>query len=373
MPTPPDTNTYQSPFGGTMMNQAMPFSGIPSGGSPWGGLSPASMGQSPYGLAQFMQGQGYRQQGSDFVRFSSDGGTRYAMSQSAAQRLNAPGPGMQGAQAAFDDYARMDSELALQNQRRDAELGFKQNQRARMDLDRQGALQGIQDATDLARDELKEIADGDFETFAKYRDKVTARSTKRFGQVNEAFKAAEDGWNRDSMASISAAAGGIAKSVEADAQNLARQLSAQGVSQERITALTQQMKYDGSQRIHGQVAQLQDQRDTMMAQLRSQRAQGLQQAAAVEGQTYNQAMMATESALQRRTAQRTMAANMLQSAAMQRAQTDLQYQQLSLELGNQIASHLSGLTRKFPSIYDTILQANFAQSRGAQPFSPMTA
>lgn len=373
MPTPPDTNTYQSPFGGTMVNQAMPFGGIPSAGSPWGGLSPASMGRSPYGLAQFMQSGGYQQQGDDFVRYSSDGGTRYTMSGANARRLNTPAPGMQGAQGAFDDYARTSQELDLQNQRRDAELGFKQNQRAQMDLDRQGAIQGIQDATDLAREELKEIADGDFETFSKYRDKVTARASRRFDEVNQAFQAAEDGWKTDSMASISAAAGGIAKSVEADAQNLARQLSAQGVSQERITALTQQMKFDGSQRIHTQVAGLQDQRDQMMAQLRTQRAQGLQQAAAVEGQTYAQAMAGTERALQRRTAQRTMAANMLQGAAMQKAQTDLQYQQLKLELGGQIAQHLSGLTRKFPSIYDTILQANFAQSRGAPNFQPMMA
>lgn len=380
MPTPPNSNQgggYISPFGTSggginpfaFFNAAQGFSfgnqnNRGNRRSPFAEFGPAVMGQPPGGgsMESVMSSKGYRKTSDGYVRIDGTG-RRHVMKEGDAQKLYG-GQGMnlgqQAAAGAFADWQMLSGVLGQQNQQRADHLNSLQMHRAQLEQDRQSMVGEIANQTGAHAQEIKDLADSNLGKWEEYRDKIVGNSQAYAKKIEGMVQGYINSYDENALASISATAGGIAAAAESDIQNIRNQASALGLDPSVASAMEFRARGEASRQMQGMVSSMQDQKNQFKLQAGLQGAGIVGSAYAQAAGTERDAMQGTLAALGRQEQNYQVANQWIQAGRAQAVEANLRFEQAKIEVGNQIAGALSNLTQKYPSLYDTFLQAGFA-------------
>lgn len=384
MLTPPNSNQqgYMTPFGGASgTNMQMPpafFSSPFAFGTARGN----QRGAPTQTLSGFMQGRGWEEDrmnpGGYMQRSASGKGATRRMDARSAELLfrgsgGFGGAAAQGMMAAGTDFENLSSIIDQSNAQRADYLGMLGTQYGQIEADRLAAVSGLtQQGTEQAA-KIREQGDLNFEEFEKFRDEQLDTSAKYVKDLSSRIDSYISNFEENmNLSAMSAASGMRQANTEKQINDMMTQASLQGMDESQMASMEYQIRGQASREIHGQVAQLQQTQNQMLAQMSMQGAQQLEQAygrdTAIRGQAVDQTRMALA---QRQSAYET-AGQWEQMGRLQSVQANLQFERAKTEVGAQMANALANLGQRYPSMYDAFLQGAYAGERfGRQPELPM--
>jgi len=330
-----------------------------SGQSPMaGGFGQAAQlpqfGPTGAGFAQMMQARGYSQRGSDFVRPGVRGpfGMRapnYVMSGAqAGQRFGAAD---QGIFSVAQDYRQGVGATQQYNVELGQQFGDIARQQQQLGERAGPVVEGIRQQGLEGAQRMRESAGTGYEEFSRVRDQYIAES-------DQMYKESLSGYKADNAALAVDQVYGLSQANDSRNRQMAARMRVEGYTTGEIAQMQYQNNMETSRTIGTQVpALMQRQSETMLqARLAADQARTQMRAGAL-GET--------RAALAQRDAQVQAAEAFAQSALINSAAVDMQYQRAQLELGQQRAQLLlnSG-GMKYVSMFDAFLQASLGERTG---------
>jgi len=354
--------------------------------SPWGSGSQGFGGfqfggQMPFGSGQFnnfMQSNGYQrgQTGSGPMQYGVQhgqsggwsrkgvGGNTYSMSEATANLMmqrQGPRMGGQAGQAAMGDFQQLSGILNQQNQQRAQYTGGLFDKMNQLDQTKQQMVAGFEPQAAEHAAELKGLADKNLGKFEDYRDRQEGKYDNYVSDTKAMVSKALNDFDENSMASVSAAASGMRGAAESQIQQIENQASAMGMNPQQTAAMTQKVRMDTTRQMQSSIAPMIDQLNQFKLSGSLQGAGIVQGAYGAGAQMGTQLAGQTSAALARHSAAYGAANQSMQAAKMQSVVAHNQFEQMQVAFGSQLAGALQGLTQKYPSMYDTIMQAGFGQ------------
>jgi hypothetical protein len=330
-----------------------------SGQSPMaGGFAQAAQlpqfGPTGMGFAQMMQARGYSQRGSDFVRPGVRGpfGLRapnYVMSGAQAQQRF--GAADQGIFSVVQDVQQGVGTTQQYNVELGQQFGDIARQQQQLEERAGPAVEGIRQQGLEGAQRMRESAGTGYEEFSRLRDQYVAES-------DQMYKESVSGYRADNAALAVDQVMGLSQANDSRNRQMAAQMRAEGYTTGEIAQMQYQNNMETSRTIGTQVpALMQRQSETLLqARLAADQARTQMRAGAL-GET--------RAALAQREAQVQAAEAFAQSALINSAAVDMQYQRAQLELGQQRAQLLlSSGGMKYVSMFDAFLQASLAERTG---------
>lgn len=279
----------------------------------------------------------------------------------AQQRYNmAFNMGHQGAGAAMQDFEALSDIVATENVQRENLRGRMEAGFAGAEADRQAAVRGIREGGMADAAALEERAGADFEEFERYRDQ-TVRTTDDWARETADYvqQAVED-YDETAVDNISAGFAGMMASAKSQIQQVQNEARSQGLSPEAVQAQVSNIREQSLRQAQSQLSPLINQKNQMRLQASQQAGQVMNQAFTAAGQTRNWALTSTADLLKNKTRIAEAASGMRRASRLDAVQANAQFEQLKLAYGDREANVLQNLGQRYPSIYDSFLQAGFA-------------
>ena len=309
-------------------------------------------GDNPFG---FLQGFGQEAHGGG-MQISDTGRSVHLQGPSSGS-----GRGLQGQLAAMADWMQHSKIVEGENKARGQFREDLANKIGGLEGEKSRMMQEIMGGVEAGAGKMEATAGANWDEFVGFRDKQM-EEIRGLGQkgADWAEKAYEE-YDENSYASVAASASGISARVQSQEQQIRNNAAAQGLSPGQTEQLVQQARAQGSQALQSTVAPLIDQRNQIKAELATKVGSSYSNfgnmmagASTAFGAQTVQASQLRQQAVQN-------AALFRRDSAMQAAEVGVRYNQMVMQGYNQLADAMKNLPPSYVSMFDTVLQAHYAQ------------
>jgi len=273
-------------------------------------------------------------------------------------------PGLQEAHGAMTDFNAMTELQQRKNDKIQQLEGGLQSMITDTGIEREQRTGDIVKTADEEAAEMKAMGQENLDEFQAMQEKNRASTKKYLDEGISTAKDALEQYSTESLATVSAAAGGIQKSIDSQIEQLNQQYSNVPGGDAIVQQQTAQLRNRGMQQMQGQVSGLIDER----SKIRLQAAQAVGQLQTQAGATFGAFTAKQEGTLSDRMGQTERltqaASSMMVESRMQAAEVDLKYRQMELGGMGQLAAVMKELPMGHVSLFDTMLTVNMALSQG---------